>query len=1151
MGLLVAFAIIFGLFNTPTAWAVPNIVRSPYLQNGTPDGVTIMWRTDENATSKVWYGTSFGTLDQSVTDSELKTDHTIQISGLNPATKYYYQVGTADETVLAGGDEDHYFVTSPVIGSSGPIRIWVLGDSGRANDNARAVKNAYLELAGNESREADIWLMLGDNAYNRGTDTEYQNAVFNVYPEILRNKVLWATRGNHENSATVYYGIFDFPANGESGGLASGTEHYYSFDYANIHFICLNSQERDLSELPGSAMYQWLEEDLADTQQKWIIAFWHHPPYSKGSHDSDTESPLIFMRQNALPILEAGGVDLVLSGHSHSYERSLFLNGHYADSSSFDPDVHVVQAGSGREDGDGAYVKFGDDGTVYIVAGSSSQRGGGSMDHPVMYFGERQLGSLIIDVQGGRMDARFLREFTNPTRVDDYFTIQDTSPTARLVGPANGRTNVSPRGVVLGWIPGEYASKHDVYFGTNFDDVNEATGTVDPGGVYLAHQESNFYPISGALDLEQTYYWRVDEVNAPPDSTVYPGEVWSFTTEPVGYPLDGVNISATASGSFGASLPENTINGSGLVGDLHGSAAGDMWISGGLPATIEYAFDRLYKLHEVWIWNANQLIEAFVGFGAKDVVIEYSADGENWSILEGAGPLAQAPGLDGSAHDNVVHFGGAVAQRVRVTVNSVHGIARQASLSEVRFYYIPVRPREPQPESGAADVAHDVTLSWGRDGREAGSHDVYLGTDANDLSLAGSVSESSFGTLAVDLQLNQTYYWRVDEVNDAREPLTWTGDVWSFTTVDAIVIDAMERYKDEEFLEIWATWIDGSHDPANNGALVGTNPEIGDFSPETGIVHAGGRSLPIHYDNSAAAQSEATRTFVVPQDWTRAGVTTLVVWFHGAAGNTGQLYLKVNGIKIPFDGPAGNIALAAWQPWSIDLASLGMNLQSVRSLAVGIEGNGATGTLYVDDITLGQSAAEPINEWRVSTGSDDAEEHILDGGVMASLDSSDLELGYEGNMAPANLQTIGCRWVGIAVPKGATITEAWVQFSADDVNNDRHIPDVSVIIEGELSANPATFSSTASDISTRSTTTASVVWDIPQWMTVHAQGPEERTPDLSSILQEIVNQPGWAGDAIVLLFRDNPAKPSQGTREAESFNGDASEAPLLHISYQY
>ncbi|MCH8194436.1 MAG: hypothetical protein IIA65_10535, partial [Planctomycetes bacterium] len=355
----------------------------------------------------------------------------------------------------------------------------------------------------------------------------------------------------------------------------------------------------------------------------------------------------------------------------------------------------------------------------------------------------------------------------------------------------------------------------------------------------------------------------------------------------------------------------------------------------------------------------------------------------------------------------------------------------------------------------------------------------------------------------------------------------------------------------EEFLEIWATWIDGSHDPANNGALVGTNPEIGDFSPETGIVHAGGRSLPIHYDNSAAAQSEATRTFVVPQDWTRAGVTTLVVWFHGAAGNTGQLYLKVNGIKIPFDGPAGNIALAAWQPWSIDLASLGMNLQSVRSLAVGIEGNGATGTLYVDDITLGQSAAEPINEWRVSTGSDDAEEHILDGGVMASLDSSDLELGYEGNMAPANLQTIGCRWVGIAVPKGATITEAWVQFSADDVNNDRHIPDVSVIIEGELSANPATFSSTASDISTRSTTTASVVWDIPQWMTVHAQGPEERTPDLSSILQEIVNQPGWAGDAIVLLFRDNPAKPSQGTREAESFNGDASEAPLLHISYQY
>ncbi len=514
-----------------TGEIVTAIVRGPYLQNATPQSVSIMWRTSVKTSSKVWYGTSLITLDQTAEDSNLKTDHTMRISGLNPDTKYYYLIGSIDETVLAGGDEEHYFVTNPVTGSIGAIRIWVLGDSGTANNNSRAVKNAYLELAGNE-KEADIWLMLGDNAYNSGTDAEYQNAVFNMYPEILRNKVLWSTRGNHEMSSSVYYGIFDLPTNGEGGGLASGTEHYYSFDYANVHFICLNSQESNFSGSPGSAMYQWLEEDLANTQQKWIVAYWHHPPYTKGSHDSDTEGKLIDMRENALPILEAGGVDLVLAGHSHSYERSLFINGHYAHSSSFDPGVHVVQAGSGREDGDGAYVKSEDDGTVYIVAGSSGKLGGGSMDHPVMYFSERQFGSLIIDVQGSRMDVRFLREYTNPTQVDDYFTIQDTSLTAMFVGPADGLTYVPPQGVVLRWVPGEYASEHDVYFGSVFDDVNNATATVDPGGVYLARQDPNYYPISGALDLGETYYWRVDEVNGPPDFTIFEGEVWTFTIAP-------------------------------------------------------------------------------------------------------------------------------------------------------------------------------------------------------------------------------------------------------------------------------------------------------------------------------------------------------------------------------------------------------------------------------------------------------------------------------------------------------------------------------------------------------------------------------------------------------------------------------------------
>lgn len=137
--------------------------------------------------------------------------------------------------------------------------------------------------------------MLGDNAYSTGTDNQYQAAVFDMYPELLRQSVLWTTLGNHDgytaDSATQtgpYYDNFTLPTAGEAGGLASGTEAYYSFDYANIHFICLESHETNRT--PSGAMLAWLQQDVAATTQRWVIAFWHHPPYTKGSHNSDTES---------------------------------------------------------------------------------------------------------------------------------------------------------------------------------------------------------------------------------------------------------------------------------------------------------------------------------------------------------------------------------------------------------------------------------------------------------------------------------------------------------------------------------------------------------------------------------------------------------------------------------------------------------------------------------------------------------------------------------------------------------------------------------------------------------------------------------------------------------------------------------------------
>ena len=206
--------------------------------------------------------------------------------------------------------------------------------------------------------------------------------------------------------------------------------------------------------------------------------------------------------------------------------------------------------------------------------------------------------------------------------------------------PDDAALNI-PRDVTLSWSPGDVAVTHDVYFGTTLADVNDAAAA-NPLGVLASQGQdaSTFDP--GRLEFSQTYFWRVDEVNGAPDFTVFGGDIWSFTVEPIAYPIP--TITATASSTFGASGPENTINGSGLVDGLHGVSASDMWISGGIPATVDYAFDRAYKLHELWVWNSNQLIEAFVGFGAKDVVIEHSLDGENWTVLDGVGPLAQAPG---------------------------------------------------------------------------------------------------------------------------------------------------------------------------------------------------------------------------------------------------------------------------------------------------------------------------------------------------------------------------------------------------------------------------------------------------------------------------------------------------------------------------
>jgi hypothetical protein len=444
-------ALLLSLHETTSA---QRVIRGPYLQIGTPTSIIVRWRTDQATDSRVRYGRSPGSLASIADDAALTTEHEVKLTGLLPDTKYYYAIGTSTAT-LAGDDTSHFFITSPVPGTSKPTRIWILGDSGTKNNDARTVRNAYYYFTGN--RHTDLWLMLGDNAYDDGEDSEYQLAVFqNMYEAMLRKSVLWPTRGNHDRGPDgeggAYYDIFSLPTAGEAGGLASGTEAYYSFDYGNIHFICLES-ERDELRAPNSAMWTWLEADLAANDKSWTIAFWHHPPYSKGSHNSDSESELIEMRQRALPILEEGGVDLVLCGHSHSYERSFLLDGHYGKSGTLTSSMKIDD-GNGRIDDDGPYTKAAMNptphaGAVYVVAGSSGKLSGGSLNHPVMITSLKLLGSLVLDIDGNRLDATFIDKYGRPR---DYFTMLKESggvgPATQLV-MISGNNQTAPAGSTL------------------------------------------------------------------------------------------------------------------------------------------------------------------------------------------------------------------------------------------------------------------------------------------------------------------------------------------------------------------------------------------------------------------------------------------------------------------------------------------------------------------------------------------------------------------------------------------------------------------------------------------------------------------------------------------------------------------------------
>lgn len=443
--------------------AQENLSRGPMVQLTTRSSAVLVWRTVGPTIPLVRYGTSAADLDRVVLPVQMAIrvspelaappelprlsqappntyQYEAYFSGLSEDTVYYYGIFDGDD-LLSGCSEEFHFRTQPARDTARPLRFWVVGDSGTGTPPQIAAFNAMTQFVANEGPPLDAFLHLGDMAYNSGLDGEFQAKFFDIYASLLRNTVTWPTMGNHEGRSSSgllgigpYYDAFVLPRNGEAGGVPSGSEAFYSFDLGPIHFVCLNSHDEERSQV--GRMATWLLNDLTQNDSDWLIAFWHHPPYTRGTHISDAEDQLIEMREVMMPILEGHGVDLVLAGHSHIYERSMLLDGAYATPTT--SAGVILDDGDGHPEGDGAYRKslhsHPHEGTVAVVAGHG--RGAARIGlFPLHRKSIVEVGSVLLDLAGDTMTVRMINQ--GGTIRDEFQIIKrgEVAPRTPLADP--------------------------------------------------------------------------------------------------------------------------------------------------------------------------------------------------------------------------------------------------------------------------------------------------------------------------------------------------------------------------------------------------------------------------------------------------------------------------------------------------------------------------------------------------------------------------------------------------------------------------------------------------------------------------------------------------------------------------------------------
>ncbi|MHC4298348.1 MAG: PA14 domain-containing protein [Planctomycetota bacterium] len=503
--------------------------------------------------------------------------------------------------------------------------------------------------------------------------------------------------------------------------------------------------------------------------------------------------------------------------------------------------------------------------------------------------------------------------------------------------PGNGAQFVDAD-MDLSWSSGWGAKLHTVYFGDNFDDVNDATGGTA--------QTVNTFELD-TLEAGKTYYWRVDEFDV---LETHKGAVWSFTITTGEGGLKGEYFNNTSlSGTPALTRIDPEVNFNWAAEGPGAPLPSDGW-------SARWTADLVISIADTFTFSVNSEGGTRLWIDGVKVI-------DVWASWVPTKYASQPIALEAGIHTLRLEFADwdrdAQQELSWATPTMPEQIIPAGPLQP------PLLARQPSPADGVVGVNLASALAW-KAGDAAVSHDVYLGTEADAVAAATKASPEYKGSKALGeesldpgaLDYNAVYYWRVDEVNDLNPGSPWRGNVWTFDTGDALVVDDFEGYDDidppigEPGNRIFDKWLDG-YGTATNGAVVGN--VLPPYAEKTN-VHGGNQSMNFVYDNEGKS-SEATMTLVFPTDWTQQGVTKLSLWLVAAAGNSADtISVSLNGgAPVYHENPAAT-QIVIWEEWVIDLAAFGTDLANVNTITIGVGTKGAAGTgagtMYFDDIQL-------------------------------------------------------------------------------------------------------------------------------------------------------------------------------------------------------